>query len=180
MNFDLPQATEILSRTPPTLRALLAEVGDGWSRRDEGPDTFSAFDNVGHLIDAEETDWIPRVRKILARGASVRFDPFDRQRHRTRNKGRTLESLLDEFAKLRAENLQLLASWKLGPAELELLGEHPTLGRVALAQLLAAWVVHDLDHLAQVSRVMAKQYTDAVGPWIAFLPVLTDHLKPRS
>lgn len=180
MEFDLTQATDVLSRTPTALRALLAGIGDGWSRGNEGPDTFSAFDNVGHLIDADETDWIPRMRVILARGTSVRFEPFDRQRHRTRNVGRTLESLLDEFATLRESNLRLVASWTLGPAELDLPGEHPTLGRVTLRQLFATWAVHDLGHLAQVSRVIAKQYTEAVGPWVAFLPVLTDHLKPRS
>jgi hypothetical protein len=180
VEFDLAQATDVLSRTPAALRALLIGLDRGWSRGTEGPDTFSAFDNVGHLIDADETDWIPRARIILARGTSVRFEPFDRQRHRARNAERTLDSLLDEFGRLRAANLRLVASWKLGPAELDLPGEHPALGSVTLRQLLAAWVVHDLGHLAQVSRVMAKQYSEAVGPWAAFLPVLTDHLTPRS
>jgi hypothetical protein len=135
---------------------------------------------VGHLIDGEETDWIPRARIILAGGSDPRFEPYDRFRHRTRNAGRTLESLLAEFARLRAGNLELLDSWRLTDAHLELPGVHPALGGVTLRQLLAAWVVHDLGHVAQVARVMAKQYRSAVGPWIEYLPVLTDHEVPRS
>ncbi len=151
-----------------------------WARGTEGPDTFSPFDVVGHLIDGEETDWIPRARIILAQGAARRFEPYDRVRHRSRNAGRTLDALLVEFARLRAANLDLLRSWDLTEKELALQGEHPSLGVVTLRQLLATWVVHDLGHLAQVARVMAKQYTDDVGPWIEYLPVLTDHERPRS
>jgi len=132
------------------------------------------------LIDGEETDWIPRARIILARGADLGFVPYDRFRHRARNVGRSLGSLLDEFTRLRAANLELLGSWRLTARELDLPGEHPRFGQVTLRQLLAAWVVHDLGHVAQVARVMAKQYTDEVGPWVPFLPVLTDHLVPRS
>jgi hypothetical protein len=146
----------------------------------EGPDTFSAFDVVGHLIDGEETDWVPRARIILARGEDPRFEPYDRYRHRARNAGRPLASLLDEFAGLRAANLALLGSWRLTASELDLPGIHPGLGPVTLRQLLAAWVVHDLGHVAQAARVMAKQYGDQVGPWLPFLPVLTDHPIPRS
>ena len=171
---------EVLGRTPATLAALLGGVSDSWARGTEGPDTFSPFDVVGHLIDGEETDWIPRARIILARGKSLRFEPYDRFRHRARNATRTLESLLSEFATLREANLRLLRSWKLTPAELDLPGEHPSLGPVTLAQLLAAWVVHDLGHVAQVARVMAKQYRADVGPWVPYLPVLTDHETPRS
>jgi hypothetical protein len=178
--FSLERTIDVLSRTPATLDALLRDVGDAWARGVEGPDTFSPFDVVGHLIDGEETDWIPRARIILARGKSVRFDPYDRFRHRGRNAARTLESLLTEFAKLREANLKLLQSWKLTAAELSLLGEHPSLGPVTLQQLLAAWVVHDLGHIAQVARVMAKQYRPEVGPWVPYLPVLTDHEVPRS
>ncbi len=180
MRFGLEQATSILGRTPGTLRALLHGIDEAWARGTEGPETFSPFDNVGHLIDGEETDWMPRARLILARGESVRFEPYDRFRHRTRNAGRSLESLLEEFDRLRSENLTLLASWRLTEAQLELPGEHPSLGRVSLRQLLAAWVVHDLGHVAQVARVLAKQYREEVGPWVAFLPVLTDHPTPRS
>jgi hypothetical protein len=135
---------------------------------------------VGHLIDGEETDWIPRARIILARGPNLTFEPYDRFRHRTRNADRSLSSLLDEFARLRAVNLELLQSWALTEADLDLPGQHPRLGPVTLRQLLAAWVVHDLGHIAQVVRVMAKQYKSAVGPWVAFMPVLTDHEVPRS
>jgi hypothetical protein len=180
MEFDLGASIEVLARTPATMRGLLSGLREGWVRGREGEDTFNAFDVVGHLVDGEETDWIPRARIILARSADPVFEPYDRFRHRARNANRTLASLLDEFADLRAANLKLLESWRLGPAELALPGRHPSLGPVTLAQLLAAWVVHDLGHVAQAARVMAKQYTDGVGPWLEFLPVLTDHPVPRS
>jgi hypothetical protein len=180
MEFDLQLSLDVLGRTPATLGALLDGMPEPWIRGTEGPDTFSPFDVVGHLIDGEETDWIPRARIILARGADPRFTPYDRFRHRTRNVGRSLESLLTEFARLRAANLELLRSWQLTPTELELPGVHPSLGGVTLRQLLATWVVHDLGHLAQVARVMAKQYRAAVGPWEAFLPVLADRDRPGS
>ena len=180
MDFDLRLATEILERTPATLGALLRGIGTPWARGTEGPDTFSPFDNIGHLIDGEETDWIPRARIVLAQAEQRRFQPYDRFRHRARNKNRTLDSLLDEFARLRAENIRIVGSWHLTESQLELSGEHPSLGPVTLRQLLAAWVVHDLGHIAQVARVMAKQYRADVGPWVPFLPVLTDHESPRS
>ena len=180
MTFDLDLSIAILRRSPATFRALLDGLAPPWVRGTEGPETFSPFDVVGHLIDGEETDWIPRARIILAEGPDVRFEPYDRFRHRTRNTGRSLESLLAEFATLRTANLELLRSWNLTSRELELPGEHPRLGRVKLRQLLAAWVVHDLGHVAQAARVMAKQYRDEVGPWVPFLPVLTDHMVPRS
>jgi len=180
MNFDLALAIEVLERTPATIRALLGGLSEPWLRATEGPDTFSPFDVLGHLIDGEETDWIPRARIILAQGPSIRFEPYDRFRHKARNAGASLPSLLDEFAGLRAANLKLLRSWKLTDRQLDLPGEHPRLGRVTLRQLLAGWVPHDLGHVAQIARVMAKQYRDAVGPWVPFLPVLTDHMVPRS
>jgi hypothetical protein len=180
MKFDLDQSLELLRRSPATLQALLDELGESWVRGTEGLNTFSPFDVVGHLIEAEETDWIPRARIILARGPNLRFEPFDRSRHRARNAGRPLTPLLAEFARLRATNLDLLRSWNLTGRELDLPGEHPSLGAVTLRQLLASWVVHDLGHVAQVARVMAKQYAAEVGPWLAFLPVLTDHPVPRS
>jgi hypothetical protein len=180
MNFDLDLSIEVLQRSPVTLRALLDGVGAPWVRGTEGAETFSPFDVVGHLIDGEETDWIPRARIILAQGPDLRFEPYDRFRHRARNVGASLGSLLAEFAGLRAKNLDLLRSWNLTARQLDLPGEHPALGRVTLRQLLAAWVVHDLGHVAQVARVMAKQYRDEVGPWVPFLPVLTDHMTPRS
>src|SRR5260370_35696527 len=180
MDFDLDQAIQVCLRSPATLRALLDGLVEPWMRGNEGPETFSAFDVVGHLIDGEETDWIPRARIILAKGPRLGFQPSDRFRHRERNQGRSPESLLGEFARLRTANVEQLESWKLITEELDLPGEHPSLGRVTLRQLLAAWVVHDLGHLAQVARVMAKQYHDEVGPWVRYLPVLTDHPVPRS
>jgi len=180
MHYDLDLSIDVLRRTPATLQVLLGDLAEPWIRGTEGRDTFSPFDVVGHLIDGEETDWIPRARIILARGPNPRFEPYDRFRHRGRNAGCSLQSLLDEFAQLRAGNLELLRSWRLTEAELDLPGEHPSLGRVTLRELLAAWVVHDLGHLAQVARVMAKQYRDEIGPWVPYLPVVTDRAVPRS
>jgi hypothetical protein len=180
MEFDLQASIDVLARTPAALQALLGGLAEPWVRGTEGPETFSPFDVVGHLIDGEETDWLPRARIILARGPDPRFEPYDRFRHRKRNVGRSLSSLLEEFARLRTANLELLRSWQLTPAELDLPGTHPSLGRVTLRQLLAGWVVHDLEHVAQVARVMAKQYRTEVGPWVPFLPILTDHEVPRS
>lgn len=180
MHFDLDHSLEVLSRTPAALRGLLDGVSESWVRGTEGPDTFSPFDVVGHLIDGEETDWIPRARIILAQGPDPRFEPYDRFRHRARNAGASLKTILVEFEGLRRQNLELLRSWRLTQGQLDLPGQHPSLGPVTLRQLLAAWVVHDLGHVAQVARVMAKQYRDEVGPWVPFLPILTDHLTPRS
>jgi hypothetical protein len=179
MEFDLELSIDVLRRTPAALREMLLGVAEPWARGTEGPETFSPFDVVGHLIDGEETDWVPRARLILARG-EARFEPYDRFRHKGRNAGRSLGWLLDEFARLREGNLETLRGWRLTAAELDLPGLHPALGPVTLRQLLAAWVVHDLGHLAQAARVMAKQYKEAVGPWVPFLPVLTDHEVPRS
>ena len=178
--FNLAHGVDVLRRTPGTLRVLLQNIPSPLARGTEGLNTFSPFDNVGHLIDGEETDWLPRARIILAQGTNRRFEPYDRFRHRARNTGRTLDSLLEEFTLLRAENLEVLESWHLTEAQLDLRGEHPEQGPVTLRQLLAAWVVHDLGHIAQVARVMAKQYRPEVGPWLSYLPVLTDHEKPRS
>ena len=180
MRFELASSMDILRRTPVTLRTLLDGLGEPWTRCNEGPDTFSPFDVVGHLIDGEETDWMARAQIILARDPGAAFAAYDRFRHYGRNRGRTLESLLDELARLRAANLSRLASWNLGDAELDLTAVHPSLGAVTLRQLLATWVAHDLGHVAQIARVMAKQYRDEVGPWVQYLPVLTDHEAPRS
>ncbi len=177
MTFDLDASMQVLRATPVTLRALLSGLDSSWSRADEGPGTFTAFDGVGHLIDGEETDWIPRARIILESTGRRAFTPYDRFRHRERNAGRKLDSLLEEFARLRSENLSVLAGWGLSPRDLERTGEHPSLGRVTLRQLLAAWVVHDLGHVAQVARVMAKQYREEIGPWSEYLPVVND--RPR-
>ena len=180
MRFDLETSIEVLQRTPAALHAMLGGISDAWVSGNEGTGTFSPFDVVGHLIDGEETDWMPRARLILAGGADPRFEPYDRFRHRARNVDRTMSSLLAELARLRSANLEELRAWRLGPAELAREATHPQLGPVTLRQLLAAWVVHDLEHIAQTARVMAKQYAFEVGPWVPFLPVLTDHPVPRS
>ena len=172
MHFDLEQAILVLARTPRVLHALLAGLPVEWTSPNEGPDTWSPFDVVGHLIDGEETDWMERARIIVAQGDSRRFEPFDRSRHLHLNQGRTMAHLLARFEVLRHTNLAQLRTMRLGPDQLELTGEHPDFGSVTLRQLLATWVVHDLGHVAQISRVMAKQYQAAVGPWEAYLPVL--------
>ena len=172
MEFQLPLALEILERTPSTFRALLGGLSEDWTSANEGPETFSPFDNLGHLIHGERTDWIPRARIILAQGADRTFEPYDRFAQYRESAGKTTAQLLDEFATLRAENVATLRSLKLGERELALEGQHPSLGRVTLAQLLATWTAHDLGHVAQTARVLAKQYREAVGPWRAYLPVL--------
>jgi len=172
MELDLDQAMAVLQRTPAALRSLLAGLPDVWCRANEGADTWSPYDIVGHLIDGEETDWIARTRIILAQGANRRFAPFDRFAHLRRNQGRPLAELLDEFERKRAENLEILRGFSITPAMLELEGEHPEFGPVTLKQLLATWVAHDLTHLSQVTRVMSRQYTEAVGPWTTYLPLL--------
>ena len=172
MTFDLQNGIAVLERTPATFRALLAGLPEAWTAANEGPATFSPFDNVGHLIHGERTDWIPRAGILLAQGANRRFDPYDRFAQVRESAGKTLAQLLDEFAGLRARNLDTLRGWNITEAHLALEGEHPELGPVTLRQLLATWVAHDLGHLAQTSRVMAKQYRDAVGPWRVYLPVM--------
>ena len=172
MGFDLPHALLVLERTPATFRAMLGGLPDAWTAPNEGPDTFSAWENLAHLVHGERADWIPRARIILAGGADRRFAPYDRFAHRVESAGRPVEALLDELATLRAANLAELRGWTLGERELALTGEHPAFGTVTLRQLLATWVAHDLGHVAQTARVLAKQYRDAVGPWRAYLPVL--------
>jgi len=172
VNFDLEKSVAVLERTPAVVRALLAGLPDDWTRANEGPDTWSPFDVVGHLIDNEETNFMVRARVILAQGADRRFPPFDRFRHVRLNEGKTLSELLDRFAELRAANLRELAGRRLKADALALRGEHPDFGAVTLEQLLSTWVVHDLDHLSQIVRVMAKQHREAVGPWAVYLRVL--------
>jgi hypothetical protein len=172
MEFDITHALEVLERTPATFRALLGGVSEAWTAPNEGPETFSAFDNLGHLIHGERADWPTRARIILAQGPDRRFEPYDRFAQKTESQGKSLADLLDEFESLRAANLATLRGWQLSEAQLALQGEHPALGTVTLRQLLSAWVVHDLGHIAQTTRVMAKQYRDAVGPWREYLPVL--------
>lgn len=172
MDFDLTAGVAVLERTPATLRALLAGLPSDWVHATEGPETWSPYDVVGHLVHGERTDWIPRARLILEQGADRRFTPFDRFAQFREIEGKSLTRLLDELAKLRQENLATLDGWDLSDAQLGLTGEHPELGTVTLRQLLATWVAHDLGHIGQISRVMAKQYRAAVGPWRAYLSVM--------
>ena len=180
MRFDLGQASQLLARTPPTLRALLAGVDDAWLDADEGEGTFSPAEVVGHLLEAERTNWLPRARVIRAGDPSAAFPPFDRYAHRRLHAGKRLEELLDEFAALRHRNLAEVASWGLDERALDARAVHTEFGPVTLRQLLSTWVVHDLGHLAQVARVMAKRYREDVGPWERFLPILRDRPKPAS
>lgn len=173
MNFDLAEARAQLARTPGTLRAWFMGLPDPWLRADEGPETFSARDVLAHLIYGERTDWLARTRIILEQGESRPFDPFDRRGFLDEAKSWSLEALLSEFERLRAANLEALDALHIQPADLARKGAHPGLGPVTLEQLLAAWVVHDLGHIAQASRVMAKRYKAEVGPWVDYLPVLT-------
>ena len=172
--FALDEAVAILARTPATLDALLRGLPDGWIVANEGPDTFSPFDVVGHLIHGERVDWVPRAKIILEHGDARAFDPFDRFAQFAASEGQTLAGLLDEFATLRQQNLRELETLGLTPADLDRSGQHPAFGLVTLRQLLATWVVHDLDHIVQISRVLARQYLDEVGPWRAYLRVVRD------
>ena len=172
MTLSLADTIALLSRTPKAVNALLSGLPDVWTRRNEGDGTWSAFDIVGHLIDGERTDWMPRVRIILDHGKTMPFDPFDRFAHLKENEGKSLQQLLDDFARLRIENLAALRMRNLQQEDLARQGKHPALGTVTLAQLLSAWAVHDLSHLHQISRVAAHQYREAVGPWSAYLGVL--------
>ena len=172
MSFDLSETLDILGRTPAVLDALLRGSSGSWHALDEGPDTWSAIDVVGHLIHGEETDWVPRARIILEQGEARPFEPFDRLAQFDRFADWSLDQLLDRFAELRQVNLEVVRGWRLTDAQLELPGRHPELGPVTLRQLLATWAVHDLNHLGQIARVMAKRYTDEVGPWRAYLAIL--------
>ena len=175
MDFELERAKEILGRTPATLNAMLRGVSEAWLVGNEGAETWSPYDVVGHLIHGEETDWIPRARIILEHGEARAFEPFDRVGMFEKSKGKTITELLDEFAKLRKQSLTELSAMNLTPELLQKRGTHPALGVVTMKQLLAAWVVHDLGHVRQIVRVMAKQYSDAVGPWRAYLSILDEH-----
>ncbi len=172
MDFDLTNGIAILERTPHTFRAMLAGLPPAWIDATEGPNTWSPYDIMGHLVHGERTDWIGRAQIILAQGPDRRFKPFDRLAQFEESKGKTLADLLDEFAQLRTENVATLSGWRLTDAQLNLEGVHPAFGAVTLRQLLSTWVAHDLGHIAQTARVMAKQYRDAVGPWRAYLPVM--------
>jgi len=179
MNNDLPVLDDLISvldRTPTTLAALLDGLPEIWVTATEGDGTWSPFGVVGHLIHGERTDWIPRARHILA-GDSRPFEAFDREAQFSESRNKRVGELLGTFARLRIENLETLRGFSLTSDDLERRGLHPELGEVTLGQLLATWVVHDLDHLGQVARTMAKVYTTTVGPWAAYLSILRDRQR---
>jgi len=172
MKFDLDKSYQILERTPSVLRILLSGLDDNWTMNNEGPDTFSPYDVIGHLIQGEKTDWKERANMILEHGTKKSFVPFDRFAQFEESKGKSLLQLLDEFEKLRKESLGWLRPLDLTETDFAKKGNHPDLGEVTLKQLLSTWVAHDLTHLAQVTRVMAKQYKEEIGPWINFFRIL--------
>jgi uncharacterized damage-inducible protein DinB len=172
MNFTLEKSIEILERTPGVLTALLQNISADWTSRNEGGQTWSVYDIIGHLIHGEKTDWIPRADIILSEKPDKNFEPFDRLAQFEESKGKSLTQLLDEFSIVRKKNIEYLRSKKLTSKNLEEKGIHPAFGEVTLSQLLSTWVVHDLNHIAQISRVMAKQYKEEVGPWIEYLRIL--------
>jgi hypothetical protein len=172
MEHNLDHTIALLSRTPAALNALLRDLPEMWTLRNEGENTWSAFDVIGHLIHGERTDWMPRARMVLQFGETQAFEPFDRWAQARETQGQSLAQLLDEFARLRSENLGELRTLNLRQQDLDLRGRHPALGVVTLSELLATWAAHDLTHLHQISRIMAHQYREAVGPWTAYLGVM--------
>ena len=172
MTIELAETQTLLRRSPQVLDALLRGLPEAWVHENEGPETWSSFDVVGHLIEAEETNWIPRVRHLITHGESVAFPPFDRFGFVDRSKGRNMAEVLDEFASARARSLRELDELGLAPTDLARLGRHPDFGAVTLGQLLATWAIHDLNHLGQIVNVLARQHAEAVGPWQAFLGIL--------
>lgn len=172
MEFVVDEGMEVLSRTPEVLRALLVGKSAAWLNARKSPESFSAMDVLGHLIHGERTDWMPRVRMILEHRDARAFEPFDRFGFRESIAGRSVDSLLNEFAELRAEGLAALRGLEVGEEELALAGRHPELGAVTLGNLLATWVVHDLGHIAQIVKTMAGEYREAVGPWRAYTSIL--------
>ncbi len=176
MDFRLDEAMDILQRSPAAYRVLLQNAGEAWVHNNYGANTFSPFDVIGHLIHGERTDWTPRAEMILQHGEAKTFEPFDRYAMYEDNTGSTVDSLIDTFEVLRKANLETLHAMNLTPEELELRGTHPDLGPVTLEQLLAMWVVHDLNHVHQIAKCVAWQYKDTIGPWLPFSGVL----KQRS
>ncbi len=180
MNYDLTHAINILQRTPHVLRELLDGLSDPWLHANYGPDTFSPFDVVGHLITGEKTDWIPRVRLILEHGTSKPFAKYDRYAQFEASRGKSIGQLLDEFEHARAASLAALHELRLTPPDLAKRGQHPALGEVTLENLLATWVAHDLNHIAQIAKAMATQYDEAVGPWRQYLGILRSPVTPMD
>jgi hypothetical protein len=173
-NFNLKEAVEILRRTPAVLTSLVSGLSDGWIYKNEGGESWNPFDIVGHLIHGEKKDWIPRAKIILEYGEHKPFEPFDRFAQFKDSEGKTLNDLLEEFAKLRKDNVDMLNKLNLNENDINKTGIHPEFGKVTLKELLSTWVVHDLSHVRQISRVMAKQYRNEIGPWKKFLPVINE------
>ncbi len=172
MNYTIEKSLEILKRTPNILNTMLQDISDDWSLNNEGAETWSVYDIIGHLIHAEKTDWITRAEIILSEKTDKTFEPFDRFAQFKESEGKSLVQLLDEFTTIRKKNIERLVSKKLTDKNLQEKGNHPVFGDVTLSQLLATWVVHDLNHIAQIARVMAYQYKAEVGPWIKYLRIL--------
>ena len=172
MKFDLERSIEVLAATPGTVRALLADLSEEWTASKGDRDNWEPYDIIGHYIYAEEADWIPRAKVILAQADDRTFPPFDRYGQFERSDEESLADRLDEFARIRNENIEILRSWELVDVELELKGVHPEFGEVSLRQLIATWVVHDLTHIRQIVTVLAKRYDEAVGPWKDYLSIL--------
>jgi uncharacterized damage-inducible protein DinB len=172
MHYSFTKSIQILERTPAVLRALLSGIDEDWTMNNEGPDTWSPYDVIGHLIHGERTDWMQRILIILDETGDQKFKPFDRFAQFEESKGKTLNQLLDAFEQIRNTNLLHLKSLHLAENQLELKGIHPKFGEVTLRNLLATWVAHDLDHIMQIVRVMAKQYKVEVGPWMEYLRIL--------
>jgi hypothetical protein len=174
MTFDFDKCVEVLSRTPVVLETMLGGLSDDWTRHNEGGETWSPFDVLGHLIHGERTDWMARLAIIMSDRPEKTFVPFDRFAQFEESRGKTLADLLREFREVRAANLARLAALRLQDADFDRTGIHPTFGEVTLRQLLATWTVHDLDHVMQISRVMAKQIGAETGPWVAYLRIIRD------
>ncbi len=172
MLFNLSKSIEILERTPAVLKTLLSNLSPDWTQQNEGGETWSPYDVIGHLIHGEKTDWIVRTQIILSEKVDKTFEPFDRLAHLNTGPEKSLEELLNEFQLLREKSLVALKSMQVNEEKLKKTGIHPAFGEVTLAQLLSCWTVHDLNHIVQITRVMAKQYKDEVGPWIEYLNVL--------
>jgi hypothetical protein len=173
MKYTVEQATEILERTPAVCTVLLGGLSDDWVMQNEGPETFSPYDVIGHLIHGEKTDWAARAKMILEFGNTKTFVPWNRFAQYEESKGKTLQQLLDEFARVRKENMDWFRSLQIMENDLDKTGRHPKLGEVTLRNLLSTWVVHDLTHIAQITRVMAKQYREEMGPWPEFFRILS-------
>jgi hypothetical protein len=172
MNYDFNKSVQILERTPAVLKELLAGLHEDWLMENEGPETFSPYDVVGHLVHGEKTDWTSRVQRILKDGNTKAFDLFDRFAMYEESKGKSIDQLLQEFKELREKNMQWFKALNLTEEDLNRKGMHPKLGEVTLRNLLATWVIHDLTHIAQITRVMAKQYKTEMGPWTEFFRII--------